>query len=137
MKPPVSICVGDAYLDCDGFVRTCVEADGDEILGAVPGRPALWCSLEHCCVTRLAIAPVIDAAVLQRWCDGSVNRAAITRLARAMVSHATAAGRVDDAQTIEVACGWRRPASPTAQRAARRWVAARIGLAQVATTSLP
>lgn len=54
----VPIRPGDAYLDCDGFVRTCTEADGDEVLGAAPGRPALWCSLEHCRVTRLATVPV-------------------------------------------------------------------------------
>ena len=58
---PQPIRPGDAYLDCDGFVRTCTEADGDEVLGTAPGRPALWCSLEHCRVTRLAAAPAVSA----------------------------------------------------------------------------
>ncbi|MBK7823133.1 MAG: hypothetical protein IPJ61_19290 [Tessaracoccus sp.] len=119
---------GDAYLDCDGFVRTCTEADGDEVYGVRPGSGAgLWCSLEHCRVTRLVAVPAVDPGALRQWCDGGVNRVAINRVARAMVLHAAAADRTGDAQTIEVACGWRRPSSPAAQRAARRWTAERIG----------
>lgn len=124
---PQPIRPGDAYLDCDGFVRVCAEADGDEVLGTAFRRPALWCSLEHCRVTRLTAVPAIGAVTLQRWCDGGVNRVAINRVARAMITHAAAGGRVDDVQTIEIACGWRRPSSPMAQRTARRWVVERIG----------